>query len=142
MQQHLDNGLDPTKQTYYFVDQYGNPVTNEQELAVAASKIKDPEVRKYFERYLNTGETSTTTPSGAVTAQEQNVGKVGQSDFSKAMNAVQAGIVATAAAPVVVEATADMAKELGKYAYKAGKQMIQNGRSIYAQNPQMLQQNR
>ncbi|MBQ5593898.1 MAG: hypothetical protein IIU76_04880 [Bacteroidales bacterium] len=142
MQQHLDKGLDPTKRAYYFVDQHGNPVTNEQELAVAASHIKDPEIRKHFERYLNTEEMPTTTPAGTVTVQEQNVGKVGQSDFSKAMNAVQAGIVATAAAPVVVEATADAAKELGRYAYKAGKQMIQNGRSIYGRTPQMLQQNR
>ena len=138
MQQHIDKGLDPTKRTYSFVDQHGNPVTNEQELAIAASQIKDPEVRKYFERYLNTGETSTTIPSDIVTAQEQNVGKVGQSDFSKAMNAVQAGIVATAAAPMMIQSTATAAKDIGSGLYQVGKQAIQNGRSIYGRTPRFV----
>ena len=141
-QYHSENGMNPTKKSYSFVDAEGNPVTDEREIARAAAQITDPEIRKYFAKYLNTGDSATTVPAETVRAQEQNVGKVGQSDFSKAMNAVQAGIVATAAAPVVVEATADAAKELGKYAYKAGKQMIQNGRSMYGRSPQMLQQNR
>jgi hypothetical protein len=106
MQQHLDKGLDPTKRTYSFVDQNGNPVTNEQELAAAASQIKDPEVRKYFERYLKTGETSTTIPSDTVAAQEQNVGKVGQSDFSRAMANTALGIAGSAGVMAALDAGA------------------------------------
>lgn len=150
MQQHLDKGMNPTKKSYSFTDAEGNPVTDEREIAVAAAQITDPEVRRYFDKYLKTGDASTTVPAETVRAQEQSVGKIGESDFSRAMHNTALGIAGAAGlGAFATTGAAEGAVELGKLgvqgaktAYNTAKNGFNVYRSMYGRSPQMLQQNR
>ena len=149
-QQHAEKGLTPTKSSYYFVDAQGNPVTDESTIAKAAEQINDPEIKKHFSKYLNTGETKTEEPSGEVATKEQNVGKIGESDFSRAMHNTALGIAGAAgvgafATTGAAEGIAELGKlgaQGAKTAYNTMKDGFNVYRSTYGRSPQMLQQNR
>jgi hypothetical protein len=108
-QHHQDAGKNPYRQTYWFEYEDGTPVTDPRDLAYAASRINNPEIRNHFRNYING--TEEVVPVDTVYSTTQDVGDVGQSKFAKMMNGVQTGIVALSAAPLVAEAIGGLASE-------------------------------
>lgn len=124
-------------QEIYMVDETGRRLSDDEVMALSM----DPE-HAYAFRGIPVEKIDERPQTSSIQANKKKIEAIPESQFSNAMNAVQAGIVATAAAPMMIQSTATAAKDIGSGLYQVGKQAIQNGRSIYGRTPQMLQQNR